>query len=753
MGAGLTALAATQLLPGATVHASERPSFSHGVLHVPPAAAHATSAGVAATRLESNIPAAISSSASSAAVSASWWWQKATADCQSQTASQMPSQVASQVASHAHSPLAYRSSHVYSGTQGREERGREGGKMETREEGGQYDGWTIVGGLGGMRAEWRGGAEGTEREVWGQKREEAGGGWELVAGGGTGRGVAREAERGMERGKDGGLAEGRAGEAGAAVRAQGERTACVAVTGESGQSRERKESRERGESRERWEQWERGECSERVQQQSMWRSGGRRSMDETHVLQSADQQNHAWQPPTRHQSHPSGHSPGHPSSHSPGHPSSHSPGHPSGHSPGHPSGYPLHHTSSSSLAPSAHIPFPPCSPGSSPSPSPSSTSSSLASSSAASASPCSPLRPMAPPRRTKRTDERSQCTTTRSAHNMTCAQEITEESAQETAPTGDSMMGSQCNALLTQPRDILPRAPPVTCFSSRATHAVTSSFSARPVGSSSALGAPLAPAPPASSPLDCAQPASGGAAGASAAGVGLWNEQQQQLEQKDMDNLTHVHRHHSQEYHHAAHAHPHAHGQGRGHAYELLSSPTEAAAVAEALCHSQSRAREAEQAAAEAESRQQWLEQLFWHECTRSYSFHQWAHMLQLQVNPAVPVEKDQLLMLIGAEAEAAAAAAAAAAGGSGISDTYHREAWGSHCADDGCASEPCAAGEAAAGDRMAEALFSERTGNSTQVLRQQQPLPHPSCPSRSSHPSCPPLPSPATCFWVLLSL
>ncbi|CAI5942526.1 unnamed protein product [Closterium sp. NIES-65] len=567
MGAGLTALAATQLLPGATVHASERPSFSHGVLHVPPAAALATSAGVAATRLESNIPAAISSSASSAAVSASWWWQKATADGQSQTASQMPSQVASQ------------------GTQGREERGREGGKMETREEGGQYDGWTIVGGLGGMRADWRGGAEGTEREVWRQKREEAGGGWELVAGGGTGRGVAREAERGMERGKDGGLAEGRAGEAGAAVRAQGERTACVAVTGASGQSRESNEGRERGESRERWEQWERGECSERVQQQSMWRSGGRRSMDETHVLQSADQQNHAWQPPTRHQSHPSSHSPGHPS------------------------GYPLHHTSSSSLAPSAHIPFPPCSPGSSPSPSPSSTSSSLASSSAASASPCSPLRPMAPPRRTKRTDERSQCTTTRSAHNMTCAQEITEESAQETAPTGDSMMGSQCNALLTQPRDILPRAPPVTCFSSRATHAVTSSFSARPVGSSSALGAPLAPAPPASSPLDCAQPASGGAAGASAAGVGLWNEQQQQLEQKDMDNLTH-----------------------------LLSSPTEAAAVAEALCHSQSRAREAEQAAAEAESRQQWLEQLFWHECTRSYSFHQWAHMLQLQVNPAVPV-------------------------------------------------------------------------------------------------------------------
>ncbi|CAI7923971.1 unnamed protein product [Closterium sp. NIES-53] len=739
MGAGLTALAATQLLPGATVHASERPSYSHGVLHVPPAAAHATSAGVAAARLESNNPAAISSSASSAAVSASWWWQKATADGQSQTASQLPSQVAS----HAHSPLAYRPSHAYSvrrshshtvtpsathgaspppqkagllsagghgslfldsgssltswarashssrsssclpplsaptdlplsasaaaaarracsppaaahsallspppppapfrphsprlvaqsawewqlcsatselnpesgtnqGTQGREERGREGGRMETRVEGDQYDGWTIVGEARGMKSEWRGALERTEREVRGQKREEAGGGWELVAGGGTGRGVAREAERGMERGKDGGMAEGRAGEAGAAVRAQGERTACVAVTGASGQSRESIESRERGESRERWEQWECGECSERVQQQSMWHSGKRRSMDETHVLKSAGQQSHAWQPPTSHQSHTSGHSPGHPS------------------------GYPPHyHTSSSSLAPSAHIPFPPCSPGSSPSPSPSSTSSSLASSSAASASPCSPLRPMAPPRRTKRTDERSQCTTTRISHTMTCAQEITEENAQGTALTGDSMMGSQCNALLTQPRDILPRTPSVTCFSSRATPAVFSSYlPARPV-EGSALGAPpLSPAPPASPFLDCAQPSSG-AAHASAVRLGLWNEEQQQQQQQQQREENKQEEQHSHEYQQPR-AHAHGPGQGLGHAYELLSSPAEAAAVAEALCHSQSRAREAEQAAAEAESRQQWVEHLFWHECTRSYSFQQWAHMLQLQVS------------------------------------------------------------------------------------------------------------------------
>ncbi|CAI5463397.1 unnamed protein product [Closterium sp. Yama58-4] len=182
--------------------------------------------------------------------------------------------------------------------------------------------------------------------------------------------------------------------------------------------------------------------------------------------------------------------------------------------------------------------------------------------------------------------------------------------------------------------------------------------------------------------------------------VPLWNEEQQQPQQQQQQEIEGNKR-----------AEQYPHGQGHGHAYELLSSPAEAAAVAEALCHSQSRAREAEQAAAEAESRQQWLEQLFWHECTRSYSFHQWAHMLQLQV------ERDQLLMLIGAEAAAAGAAAGAGAGasGPGISDMSVRGVCGSHGADDGggggCASGPSAArGDATAGDRMEDFFLSGQT-------------------------------------------
>ncbi|GJP53353.1 hypothetical protein CLOM_g12511 [Closterium sp. NIES-68] len=769
MGAGLTALAATQLLPGATVHASERPSTSRGRLHVP-SAAYAASTGVtgADKRADCTYPAA----PSAAAVSASWWWPKATADGQSQ----MPSQV--------QSPLSYhRSSHVYDFTRSHShtlspsashgvtsavshgpsppqrssllsaggsgsflimestqkasasvsplscpwgrpshltrssssipplsaptslppsasaaaaarracsppaaahsvlhsppapfprsppfmaqtagdwqlctaaseimaepgskqagQRERESGREGEWLESSEAGGWTTVGEGSAVGPEGRGAVE------FGMER-----------GGEGGRGV--EAGGGWELvaegGTDGGTAAGidRGIERATAVRraieapvAMSVRVPCSAVEGgpplqlESWCCERSACVAVTGESRESRERRE-----ERVRQ-SMWQSGSRESaMGEMHSQESTTQ----------------------------------------------PSARPLQHRSSSSS--SSHTPFStfstflPCSP----SPSPSSTSSSLASSSAASASPCSPLRPMAPPRSKRATEV---------LLPPTCS-----------FPHVTRTTSSSCTLWLGEGRRTTSVAPPYS-----------------------------SPAPPASPPLNFSQPAAA-APPAAAAQEGLWEKElsggtvgqglgqmaqqqqqqgqdQQRLEQierveQQMRSFPPVHSHesdHSQEYEHG-HGHGHGygydgqrHGHGDQNAYELLASPAEAAAVAEALCHSQSRAREAEQAAAQAECRQQWLEQLLWHESTRSYSFRQWALMLQLQV------EKHQLLMLVDAEASNPAAAGRACS----------RETWGSPCFH-GCAAEPSAAGAATAGDSVEDFFLSGRTILSSRLQHNHQP-------------------------------